>query len=1008
MITSPNDENKSWRTRPGRLRQGEIDTGRDRQAPIFQCQSQLRNSIVTELQTSFRGHLSLNDLKEPEDSSLLHRAANSLIASHLRHCHYDYSLSVFLPESGLAQDKIFSTEDLLQLLSINPHSKLHQKLLHAERNGPGKGLLWTLLHDISSLHARSTLETAVQTDLIRMGPVSSLDEKLHSLDELYSSKRHDHMKTGSVAVEDRLLLYQRQLEDRYNSELKRELARMKDNEIARIRLEEKDQCQRELSRFRKELEREYQSRYDALGERERNSLERTKAEQEMHEKENFTQRQIILEEIECVRQRENELKRETELNQREKKLLEERMRAKEDEIRRREQEVKRKEIEFEQRLQNGMAQFKLDTQARFIERTQNLEVREARVKELERLVSDEKSTIQSVKDELRDKTHRINELETLTQELRHSEVTATRQNEFINAKLRDMTDYNVTKEQNALMRNELETLRTRLSELLMMNERERGRQEELLRDLRRPSPETLMLQRDLERARESLRQEQLVFEQQKHLLEVRLKEEIDRNRELIQHYEEQTLQMKEMNREVVDLRQHLAMTNQALNNEVYRKPPGPDDARSVNLSQISQVSHHHAAGSHGNRSRSPHLRFEDKDVYNDVLLDDDYVMPKRYDRLSEDDDVSSTTSCDVIAETKYRLKNLEKEANNLELAYQDFHHQMTNVAAIPDPVTSSHSKGSRQDIVISPIASERPMSSTPYKQGHHSQAYQEDSFEELSGRKDRSRGESHQPIPKFDISNMSMNEAQTSQTVERKEKSRPITVSDLEVRPGSPSIVVVAGSESSAGHSPENAVPLQHRRTESALEPIGKPTGALPPLSLDSAWKGGEAPSAGILPPLSLDSAWKGAEPTGKLPSLSLDSAWKSEDQKKAEAQREAEEKRVWEEERQRREAERRRLEEEAWEREQQKLKELEAPTQSVPQNVEKKKEEKEEADAIDPVMQQYMDMVKQQKEKENEVAQKTVDTWGKGHDASPVQSDNEISVPEEKSCPASDDEFGW
>ena len=41
---------------------------------------------------------------------------------------------------------------------------------------------------------------------------------------------------------------------------------------------------------------------------------------------------------------------------REKKLLEERMRAKEDEIRRREQEVKRKEIEFEQRLQNSMAQ----------------------------------------------------------------------------------------------------------------------------------------------------------------------------------------------------------------------------------------------------------------------------------------------------------------------------------------------------------------------------------------------------------------------------------------------------------------------------------------------------------------------------------------------------------------------------------------------------------------------------------------------------------------------------
>jgi hypothetical protein len=51
-------------------------------------------------------------------------------------------------------------------------------------------------------------------------------------------------------------------------------------------------------------------------------------------------------------------------------------------------------------------------------------------------------------------------------------------------------------------------------------------QEELLRELRRPSPETLMLQRDLERARENLRQEQVVYEQQKQLLESRLKEEV--------------------------------------------------------------------------------------------------------------------------------------------------------------------------------------------------------------------------------------------------------------------------------------------------------------------------------------------------------------------------------------------------------------------------------------------------------------------------------------------------
>lgn len=37
---------------------------------------------------------------------------------------------------------------------------------------------------------------------------------------------------------------------------------------------------------------------------------------------------------------------------------------------------------------------------------------------------------------------------------------------------------------------------------------------------------------------------------------------------------------------------------------------------------------------------------------------------------------------------------------------------------------------------------------------------------------------------------------------ERIERPRPITVSDLEARPGSPSIVVVPGSGSSTGNSP--------------------------------------------------------------------------------------------------------------------------------------------------------------------------------------------------------------
>lgn len=70
-------------------------------------QSQLRTNLITELQQSVRGPLTVRDLDPPEQEPLLLRAANSLVADHLLRGKYEYTLGVFLPESGLAQDKVY-------------------------------------------------------------------------------------------------------------------------------------------------------------------------------------------------------------------------------------------------------------------------------------------------------------------------------------------------------------------------------------------------------------------------------------------------------------------------------------------------------------------------------------------------------------------------------------------------------------------------------------------------------------------------------------------------------------------------------------------------------------------------------------------------------------------------------------------------------------------------------------------------------------------------------------
>ncbi|KAK6172568.1 hypothetical protein SNE40_016198 [Patella caerulea] len=964
---------------------------------VNSIKSQLRNSLVTELQQSLKGRLSLRDLKIPDEDSLLHRAANSLVVDHLRSYGYDYTASVFLPESGLAHDKVFKRDDFLQLLHVSPQSKLHQQLVRCDEK-EGKGFLWSFLTEMSAIHANSTQEFGVQTDLIKVGPISSLDEKLHVLDELYSSKRDDVFKSSAMLTEERILNFQKQVEERYQAQLKQEIRRFRENELSKLKLEERENSRREMDQLRRDLERDYHTKYDALSVRERNTTERLHREQEIRDKEMHSTRQTLQEEINCIHQREADVKREAEINNREKKLNEDRIKARESELRFREAEVKRKEIEFDQRLENEMAKFKLDQQAKFINRTQNVEVREAKVKEIERVISEEKDKLQSYKDDIRDKTNRINELETFLQEARHKEVSANRNNEFLNSKLRDMCDYSTLKEQVVAQRHELETLRTRLSEVLNMNERERGRQEELLREMRRPTPETLMMQRDMERARENLRQEQVVFEQQKQLLEKRLKDEIDRNRDLVTRYEEQTLQMKEMNREVVDLRQHLSVTNIALNNEVYRRPHSEADGRtSLHNSQRSEkrvdfqteaadpvlrTSGHQASL----RTSTTRPRYETRDVYNDVDFDLDLgALPTgQYDPLEEDLSSATSNSADVVADAKYRLKTLEREAKNLEKAYQNFHYNITNPSSIPDPTFStnqreaepsrSRSTASHASHVISPAQSpiphSRPLSSTPHY--HHTktqqQQYSDDSFEELS-RGSKEKVKTTDPLLKFNLSAMSEDDHKRN-VVEKRDKSRPITIDDLEARPGSPSLVVVAGSES----------PSEHSRDKDATDRLQKQTPA-------------------FLPPISLDDAWKTTNQ-------------KTDGDQELERQREELEKERWEEERREREEERKKVEREEWEREQRELAKLEGKVTSDDEKEENAGIEEKKEEEIDPIMQQYMAMVQQNRQKDTDT-QKEVKSPAKvtksGQDKSPIPTDEEISIAEDlKSDNNSDDGFSW
>ncbi|OXB80371.1 UNVERIFIED_CONTAM: hypothetical protein H355_012804 [Colinus virginianus] len=296
------------------LRKRLYQTFKDR-GVLDALKTQLRKQLIHELM-----HPILSGELQPQtvpsdDSLLLITASNSLVADHLQRCGYEYSLSVFFPESGLEKKKLLSVQDLLQLLRINPKSSLYESLTSGTQK-------------------------------------EKKAEKLQLIDEQFADSYPQHHKYEPL--EGKLHEYRKEIEKQLQEEMSQKLQHFKEVEIAKIKMEEKAQSQKEISELRYELERTHQAKAEALISREKNAIERLQRQQEIEAKEVYAQRQSLLKDIEVMRTREAELRQRIEAFEITQKLQEEKNKTIDDALRRREVAVKNIEETYDQKLKTEL------------------------------------------------------------------------------------------------------------------------------------------------------------------------------------------------------------------------------------------------------------------------------------------------------------------------------------------------------------------------------------------------------------------------------------------------------------------------------------------------------------------------------------------------------------------------------------------------------------------------------------------------------------------------------
>ncbi|XP_032535271.1 oral-facial-digital syndrome 1 protein isoform X1 [Chiroxiphia lanceolata] len=621
--------------------------------------TQLRNQLIHELM-----HPILSGELQPQtvpsdDSSLLITASNSLVADHLQRCGYEYSLSVFFPESGLEKKKPWTMQDLLHLMRISPKSSLYESLTSGTQK-ENKGFLMQILIGLTEHHLnKETHNTETQTTSVPPYR-ESLAEKLQLIDEQFADSYPQHQKYESLEV--KLHEYRKEIEKQLQAEMHQKLEHFKEVEVAKIKMEEKVQTQKEISELRHELEKTHQAKSEALISREKNAIERLQKQQEIEAKEVYAQRQSLLRDIEAVRTREAELKERMEAFELTQKLQEEKNKAIDDALRRREVAVKNIEETYDQRLKTELLKYQLELKEEYIARTNKVTEDEKKNKEKAMLLHEEAIAVNSKKEELKQAVSRTKELELDLESVKAQVLLANKQNQLLTEKLKELSDYPLLKEEKLELQVQNKLLRQQLDEARSENQHLRDK-------LSQPSAEYLACQVELRRVEHSRKLVLDEFESRKQILEKQLQSKVERCAQLETQLLESEATVRKLNMQVEELKLQVKQTQAALENEVYRNPkPSLVDRSVLDFTGDRAVPHDIYVDS----AFLKNCAVTDVMQVNAVPRDSQQLQPRS---ASPDSDL------EYIAQTWARVKELSKEAEYLEEAYRNYQHRVIQNAA---------------------------------------------------------------------------------------------------------------------------------------------------------------------------------------------------------------------------------------------------------------------------------------------------------------------------------------
>jgi len=339
---------------------------------------------------------------ESSTDALLQKVVRSLVVDFLETEDCQYTLSVYLPEGGLDSSQPLSREELLRILGLEEDRSqdgrkfpLLARMLKGDwaaglqpqydgsvEGGSGKQPVETM---------DSMTQTRGEEDEAFPGESAAaiLNRKLQYVTSRYTALMARESMAPQKSVEERMIRYQRDCDERAHEHIKSELKRFREIELEAMRVQERGMVRRELATQRDNLQREYQARIRRLAERERELDEMLSRQQAEVEAALFEERQKLLQRFHSMDEKSRQDARELELERKLLKQTERDLETKKRELEHHLLQAKEEELKMKKQHDDEIANFRRNVIADFEHREKSLQTEERRLKheaqDLERL-----------------------------------------------------------------------------------------------------------------------------------------------------------------------------------------------------------------------------------------------------------------------------------------------------------------------------------------------------------------------------------------------------------------------------------------------------------------------------------------------------------------------------------------------------------------------------------------------------------------------------------------------